>query len=205
LKYQDRAYLCERDTNKLEWKKVKIFLKDDELFTRMSEYWPFGPKEETYKEYQKLKFIQDNLDGIADDVVDEYSAALGKLLRWVRLAIDVRVEDMKVRRAHKKQLRNERQEALDKEAERNEKRNAEFEAAKGAYDAKIEEEREARKAAAEEGEEPEDDEAPEFDAEEFYAVFDENNLPIEIPDEIEDDIDNDFNLIIEESTMEGGE
>lgn len=68
----------------------------------MSEYWPFGPKEETYKEYQKLKFIQDNLDGIADDVVDEYSAALGKLLRWVRLAIDVRVEDMKVRRAHKK-------------------------------------------------------------------------------------------------------
>ena len=171
----------------------------------MSEYWPFGPKEETYKEYQKLKFIQDNLDGIADETVDEYSAALGKLLRWVRLAIDVRIEDLKVRRAHKKQLRTERQEALDKEAERNEKRNAEFEAAKGAYDAKIEEEREARKADAAEGEEPEEDDAPEFDAEEFYAVFDENNLPVEIPDEVEDDIDNDFNLIIEESTMEGGE
>lgn len=36
-------------------------------------------------------------------------------------------------------------------------------------------------------------------------MFDENNLPVEIPDEVEDDIDNDFNLVIEESTMDGGE
>ena len=205
LKFQDRAYLCERDTNKLEWKKVKVFLKDDELFSRMSEYWPFGPKEESYKEYQKLKFIQDNLDGIADDVVDEYSVALGKLLRWIRLAIEVRIEDLKVRRAHKKLLRTERQEALDKEAERMQKRKDEFEAAKAAYDAKREEELEAKKAELNEGEELEEEDAPDFDADEFYAVFDENNLPVEIPDEVEDDIDNDFNLVIEESTMEGGE
>jgi hypothetical protein len=44
-------------------------------------------------------------------------------------------------------LRAERQEALDKENERMEKRNAEFTAAKDVYDAKIAEEEEARKAA----------------------------------------------------------
>ena len=37
---------------------------------------------------------------------------------------------------------------------------------------------------------------PEFDAEDFYARFDDENLPIEIPDEVVDDIDNDFNLEI---------
>jgi len=45
LKFQDRPFLCEHDTNKLEWKKAKSFLNNDELFIRMSEYWPFGPKE----------------------------------------------------------------------------------------------------------------------------------------------------------------
>lgn len=202
MKFQDRPFLCERDTNKLEWKKAKAFLNNDEMFIRMQEYWPFGPKEEIYKEYQKLKFVQENLSGIPEDQVDEYSVALGKLYRWINLAIEVRIEDLKVRRAHKKQLRAERQEALDKENERMEKRNAEFTAAKEAYDAKIAEEEEARKAALEEGAEDEEEAPPEFDAEEFYAVFDENNLPIEIPEEIEDDIDNDFNLTIEESQMD---
>jgi len=102
-------------------------------------------------------------------------------------------------------LRAERQEALDKENERMEKRTIEFTTAKEAYDAKIAEEEEARKAALEEGAEDEEEAPPEFDAEEFYAVFDENNLPIEIPEEVEDDIDNDFNLTIEESQMEGGD
>jgi hypothetical protein len=92
----------------------------------MSEYWPFGAKEENYKEYEKLRFIQKNLEGISEEAVDEYSVALGKILRWIKLAIFVRTEDLKIRRAQKKQLRAERQEALDKEKERMDKRNAEF-------------------------------------------------------------------------------
>jgi hypothetical protein len=102
LKFQDRPFLCERDTNRLEWKKAKSFLNNDELFIRMSEYWPFGPKEEAYKEYQKLKFVQENLSQIPEDQVDEYSVALGKLFRWINLAIEVRIEDLKVRRSNKK-------------------------------------------------------------------------------------------------------
>ena len=40
LKY-DREEVCERDTNKLDFKKVKTLM-TDELFKRMSEYEPFG-------------------------------------------------------------------------------------------------------------------------------------------------------------------
>ena len=39
---------------------------------------------------------------------------------------------------------------------------------------------------------------PEFDAEDFYARFDDENPPIEIPYEVVADIDNDFNLEIPE-------
>lgn len=67
-----------------------------------------------------------------------------------------------------------------------------------AFDQKIADEIAARKAEAVEGEEapPDDDDMPEFDAEEFYAKFDDENLPIDIPDEVEDDVDNDFNIEI---------
>ena len=44
---------------------------------------------------------------------------------------------------------------------------------------------------------------PEFDAEDFYARFDDENLPIDIPDEVVDDIDNDFNLEIAAEGEEG--
>ena len=58
----DREQICERDTNKLEWKKAKHYI-NDEFFKRIGEYNPFGPKEEQFKSYQKLKFIEHNLEG----------------------------------------------------------------------------------------------------------------------------------------------
>lgn len=164
----------------------------------MSEYWPFGAKEENYKEYEKLRFIQKNLEGISEEAVDEYSVALGKILRWIKLAIFVRTEDLKIRRAQKKQLRAERQEALDKEKERMDKRNAEFQVAKAAWDEKESE----NKAKKEEDAEASPYEALDFDDEEFYAKFDEENVPIEIPEVVEDDIDNDFNIDIPETVVE---
>lgn len=96
--------MCETGTNKLVWKKAKKFV-SEELFGKMGDYWPIGPKEENYKEYEKLQFIKDNLDGIKDEEVDEYSVALGKLYRWVQLALEVRYEDVKLRRANKTRLR----------------------------------------------------------------------------------------------------
>ncbi len=49
LGYQ-REEICERDTNKLEWKKAKTLL-DDGFFLRLGNYNPFGSKENEFKEY----------------------------------------------------------------------------------------------------------------------------------------------------------
>ena len=57
----DREQVCERDTNKLEWKKAKHLI-DDNFFKRIGEYNPFGQKEEQFKPYQKLKFIERNIE-----------------------------------------------------------------------------------------------------------------------------------------------
>ena len=49
LKYT-REEICERDTNKLEWKKAKMLL-NEEFFHRLGTYNPYGPKEDEYKPY----------------------------------------------------------------------------------------------------------------------------------------------------------
>ena len=56
--YQTRETICERDTNRLEWKKCRKYFKvnqenvmEDNVYKKMREYNPFGPKEGEYKEY----------------------------------------------------------------------------------------------------------------------------------------------------------
>jgi len=200
LKFMNRDIVCERDTNKLSWKKTKVFLNNDDLFVRMSEYWPFGPKEEKYNEYEKLKFIKTNLDGITEEMVDEYSVALGKLFRWIHIAIDFRMEDVKIRRRQKVQLRAEKKAAQEREDERLEKKKAMHEEQKQAFDEKTELELDQKR--QEEGDDFDENYKPEFDEEEFNIRFDEEFYPVEIPEEVEDDIDNDFNLVIEDDPEE---
>ena len=106
LKFKTREEVCEFDTNKLSWKYVRCSLvgKDAEemtLFKAIGEYNPFGPKEDEYKEYEKLEFIQNNIEGISPDTVDNFSVALGKLLRWLKFAIEVRIDDVVKRRKKK--------------------------------------------------------------------------------------------------------
>ena len=49
LRY-NREDLCERNTNKLEWKKAREFINED-FFLRLGTYNPFGSKEDEYKLY----------------------------------------------------------------------------------------------------------------------------------------------------------
>ena len=107
LRYQIRDDICERGTNKLSWKKAKIYVNDD-LFVRMADYWPPGPKEDEYQEYEKLQFIKNCISGYKEEEVNDYSTALGKVLQWVNCAIDVRIEDVKQRRAQFATLEAER-------------------------------------------------------------------------------------------------
>ena len=116
LRYS-REEICERDTNKLEWKKAKKLI-DEDFFKRIGEYNPFGPKTEEYKAYQKLKFLKRNIAAYEPEHVDEYSIALGKLFRWVLQAIELREEDVMIRRDQIHKLKEERQAAIDAAAER---------------------------------------------------------------------------------------
>lgn len=82
LQYRERQFVCERDTNCLNWKRAKSYLNDD-FFAKIGDYWPIGSKESSFKEYEKIKFIQKNLEGINEDELDDYSVALGKLYKWL--------------------------------------------------------------------------------------------------------------------------
>lgn len=108
LQFKPREYICERDTNKLDWKKAKSFL-NEEMFTKMGDFWPIGPKETAYKEYEKMKFVSSSIAGINEEDIDEYSIALGKLYRWLKLAIEVRIEDVRMRRNNKKASKEKRE------------------------------------------------------------------------------------------------
>ena len=92
-----REQVCERDTNALDFKKIKSMI-DEELFTAMSNFNAFGPREDEFTEYQKLSFLQKNIDSIEEEKVDEYSVILGRIHRWITQAIDLRIEDVRNRR-----------------------------------------------------------------------------------------------------------
>ena len=81
LKYEREA-ICEPDTNKLDFKKVKMLINED-LFEKMSKYKPFGQKEDEYKKYQMLSFLKSTIDSVEEEKVDEYSIILGRIYRWV--------------------------------------------------------------------------------------------------------------------------
>ena len=126
LRY-DREEVCERDTNKLDFKKVKTLM-TEELFKRMSEYEPFGQSEEgaEYKVYQKLGFIKKNIESVEEEKVDEYNIVMGRIHRWVTQAIDLRVEDIRHRRDTVATLMHEREVAVAEDKARTKKREEEL-------------------------------------------------------------------------------
>lgn len=82
----------------LDFKKVKNLI-DDRLFAAMGNYNPFGPHEDEYKPYQKLKWLKANIAQYEEnDKVEEFSLILYKILKWVQMAIETRAEDCKARK-----------------------------------------------------------------------------------------------------------
>jgi len=129
----NREEICERDTNKLDFKKIKPLI-GDELFDRMAAYQPFGPNESEFEVYQKLGFLTRNLEGITEEAVDEFSLVLGKLLRWTKTAIDVRTEDVRKRKNIVAILKHERDVAIKADEDRQAKLKDELAAEKQAWD-----------------------------------------------------------------------
>ena len=57
-----REAICERDTNKLFWKKAKN-LWNKELLKKLEAYEPWGPREGVPPRYRLINWIQHNLEG----------------------------------------------------------------------------------------------------------------------------------------------
>ena len=97
------------------------------IYTSMAKYDPYGPKTGEYKEYEKLFFIQSNVEDYTDEQVDEYCVTVGALFKWLNMAIDIRIEDVRTRRARVRKLNTEREQAIELEEERVAKRDEEVE------------------------------------------------------------------------------
>jgi len=120
-----REEICERDTNKLEWKKARQVLLGPnqdgaEFFHRIGEYNPFGPKEEQFKLYQKLRFLRKTLKKNEQEIekIEEYSIPLSKLFKWMLYSIELRGQDVIHRRELKNKLKEERKVAEEAANER---------------------------------------------------------------------------------------
>ena len=120
-----REDICERDTNKIEWKKArKILLGPNtdggEFFKRIGDYNPFGPKEEQSTLYQKLRFLKKTLKKHEQEIekVEEYSIPLSKLFKWMLYSIELRAQDVVHRRELKNKFKEERKVAEEAANER---------------------------------------------------------------------------------------
>lgn len=134
-----REEICERDTNKLDFKRAKTLINED-LFERMAKYMPFGQREDEYKEYQKLSFLKKTIESVEEEKVDEYSVILGRIHRWVTQALDLRVEDVRNRRDTVATLKHEREQAVAEDKARTEKYEAALEEKKAEHEANEDEE-----------------------------------------------------------------
>ena len=125
LGYQ-KEQVCERDTNRLDFKLAKAFI-NDELFEQMAKYNPSGQSEKEYKPYGKLSFVSKNIGSVEEEKVDEHSVILGRIHRWVTQALELRMDDVRSRRDNIAYLKYEREQALAEDKARTEKREAALE------------------------------------------------------------------------------
>ena len=100
LQYK-REEICEKGTNKFFWKIAKNHL-NAQFFERLINFNALGPKEEHIPRYTTINFIERNIEGVTPEDVDSYNMTLGKMYKWLLLAIRTRKEDIIRRKALKK-------------------------------------------------------------------------------------------------------
>lgn len=108
----ERDQICEKGTNKFFWKLAKTHL-NDEFINRLVHFKVMGPKEKHYFGYKTLNFIERNIEGINPEDVDAYNLTLGKLFKWLLLAIKTRKDDIVRRKALRRKTREDREKQIE--------------------------------------------------------------------------------------------
>ncbi len=103
----ERDEVCEPKTNKLSWKKAKNLIEND-LPVRMKAYKLWGEKKEEYLPYQRINFTSNVLQTYSQEEVDAYHKGVGKLFKWLKMAINSRKNDIIRRKAIQKKNREEK-------------------------------------------------------------------------------------------------
>lgn len=191
-----REEICERDTNALDFKKAKDLI-NESLFQKMGNYNPLGRREGDFKDYQKISFLKANIKDLDEEKVEDFSLCMGKVLQWIKLALDIRIEDIVNRRDTVEYIKQDREQAIRADAERTKKYEAEVAEKKQAFDEAQAAEAEKAKEA---GEEPAVDDngepkpVPQFDELEFKVEFELQNPEITVAPEPPEEVDNDYDL-----------
>lgn len=108
----ERDDICEPKTNKMSWKKAKELL-EKQLPERMVNYKVYGEKTDDFKAYQTINYVEGIIAPFTQDEVDGYHGDMGKLFKWLKMAIDTRKQDIVRRKAihkHNREVKTQREE-----------------------------------------------------------------------------------------------
>lgn len=144
LQYSAKENICVELTNALEWKKCRDALSEDsknDIFKMLADYQFEGPKDNEFKLYESLVFLKRNIEDFNVQDVADYSQALAHLLIWLRSGLELRVQDVNNRRAAKRAAKALREDAIENEEARVEKRNTYVEEKKEDFEKRMEDER----------------------------------------------------------------
>lgn len=170
----------------------------------MNDYEAVGQKEDEYKEYQSINFIERNIENYYVEDADAYQAAVvGRVMRWVQAAVKLRRADIVRRKALFRRAKELREEAIVNEQKRKERLDVELVEAEVKFKEDNKDEIEAyhnyqqkSHRDSEDQDESAEKEAPPvlpiFNKEAFLTNWLNMNPPIIIPDEPIEELDNDW-------------
>jgi len=76
-----REEICEENTNKLSFKRVRDIIGDETFYQKMAEYKFAGPKTGEFRDYEKMGFLKKNLE-LEEEQLEQYSQTMYKLFQW---------------------------------------------------------------------------------------------------------------------------
>lgn len=94
----ERERICEPNSNKFSWKKAKELL-ENELPEKMATFKVWGEKKEEYRPYMRINYVETLIKELTQEEVDLYHLGIGKLYKWLKMAIDSRKQDVIRRKA----------------------------------------------------------------------------------------------------------
>ena len=104
-------------TNTLNWKKVRTLLDDENFFSRIDAYNPVGAKPAKPKPYATINYIVKKIGNVKQKEIDAYNMGFGRIFAWFKQTINVRKQDIMLRKTKRWRKREQRKELIAKHEE----------------------------------------------------------------------------------------